>query len=345
MNGDTYPYRSYLVMLLSYGCDAKETWLRHLEGWKMDEDGKYDAQENISLISCRGMITSCARTCCCKSVWCQTTWMSGWCCHSARLIYFGGKPESHVHIKEAILEVRKVKVIPSEQLHLEKILTASGAKYLLAHVVTRHFTLAMGASMADMYSLFTRQIPTKVLISLVSNEAFVSTWQKNPFNFAHIGLNSACLAVDGRPLPAQPWQPDFMQGLYAETYHALLKFSGMYPSYWSNGMSVEQFMGGSMLLSWGLMLDDCNGVAYLSPRHLGTVKASLRFAKPLPVTTTLIAYAQYDNLVVVDAYRTVTFDYNVWCLAGNFWRPRRESDWQLGCWRCLHHWHLPAFQE
>ena len=172
----------------------------------------------------------------------------------------------------------QVKVIPSEQLHLEKVLTASGVKYPLAHVVTRHFTLATGASMADMDSLFTGQIPNKVLISLVSNEAFVSTWQKNTFNFAHIKLNSACLVVDGRPLPAQPWQPDFMQGLYAETYHALLKFSGMYPSYWSNGMSVEHFMDGIMLLSWDLTPDDSNGVAYLSPRRLGTVKASLRFA-------------------------------------------------------------------
>ena len=59
--------------------------------------------------------------------------------------------------------------------------------------------------------------------------------------------------------------------------------------------------------------DDSNGVAYLSPWRLGTVKASLRFAKLLLVTTTLIAYAQFDNLVVVDAYQ------------------------------CLHHWHLPAW--
>ena len=130
----------------------------------------------------------------------------------------------------------QVKVVPSEQLHLEKVLTASGAKYLLAHVVTRNFTLAAGASMADMNSLFTGQIPTKVLISLVINEVSVSTWQKNSFNFAHIELNSACLVVDGRLLPPQPWQRDFMQGLYAKTYHALQKFSGMYPSYWSNGL-------------------------------------------------------------------------------------------------------------
>ena len=64
MSGDTYPYMAYLMTLLNYGCDAKKTWLRHLEGWLMDEDGKYDAQENIGLISRRGMIASCTWTCC-----------------------------------------------------------------------------------------------------------------------------------------------------------------------------------------------------------------------------------------------------------------------------------------
>ena len=74
MSGDTYPSRAYLMTLLSYGCDVKETWLRHLEGLQMDEDGKYDdAQENNGLISCWGMIAGCTRTCCCKSDWCQTT--------------------------------------------------------------------------------------------------------------------------------------------------------------------------------------------------------------------------------------------------------------------------------
>ena len=74
-------------------------------------------------------------------------------------------------------------------------------------------------------------------------------------------------------------------------------------------MSADQFLGGSML-SWDLMPDVKDGVAYLSPRRLGTVKASLGFTRPLPATTTLIAYAQYDSLVVIDPYRTVTFDYN-----------------------------------
>ena len=219
--------------------------------------------------------------------------MCGWCCHAADLRFTWWKPESHVRIKEDILEIHKVKVMPPR-------------------------AAAPGKKGPDMNALFNGKIPTKVIIGLVSNEAFVGDWQKNPFNFTHMDLNSACLVVDGCPLLTQPWQPDFKWGLYAETYHSLLKSSGMYPSDWSNRMSAEQFEGGSMLLSWDLMPDDSDCVAYLSPRRLGLVKASLRFARPLPATTTLIAYAQYDNLVVIDTNHTVTFDYNAWCLAGNF---------------------------
>ena len=88
----TYPYRAYLTNLLSYGHNghnAKETWLRRLEGWHTDEAGKYYAQENVGLMirqappATAGFFTSragCTRTGCCKSNWCRTTWMSSWCC-------------------------------------------------------------------------------------------------------------------------------------------------------------------------------------------------------------------------------------------------------------------------
>ena len=61
-----------------------------------------------------------------------------------------------------------------------------------------------------MDALFTGQIPTKVIIGLLTNEAFDGVWQKNPFNFTHMDLHSVSRDVDGRPLLAQPWQPYFM---------------------------------------------------------------------------------------------------------------------------------------
>ena len=302
-SGDTYPYRAYLTTLLSYGRDAKETWLNHLEGWWMDEDVKCDAQDNIGLLSRRNRILN-SQPFDFKGRLLSDMLLQEWllpnnvnvrlvlsCSRPAfHLMDFDRKSAYHVGIEEAVFEVCKVKLAASEQLRLEKVLTASGTKYSLAHVVTRHFSLSTGTSTADMDALLIGQIPTKVSIGLVNNEAFVGSWTKPPFNFAYMDLNQACLVVDGLPLPAQPWQPDFMQSLYAATYHALLK-SGMYPSKLSNGLSAKQFVGGSMLLSWDLTPDNSDGMAYLSLRCLGTVKASLRFAKPLLTTTTLLCSA------------------------------------------------------
>ena len=43
---DTYSYRAYLTMLLSYRHEAQESWLAHLKGWTAD---KYDSWDNEGL--------------------------------------------------------------------------------------------------------------------------------------------------------------------------------------------------------------------------------------------------------------------------------------------------------
>ena len=116
--------------------------------------------------------------------------------------------ECQMYINEAVLEVRRVKVTTSEQLLLQKSPIVSEGKYLLTHVATHHFIMAISVSMVDVDALFMGQIPIKILISLVSNEAFVGAWRENPLNIAHMDLNPACLLVDGCPLSAQPLKPN-----------------------------------------------------------------------------------------------------------------------------------------
>ena len=116
---------------------------------------------------------------------------------------FGCKPETLACIEEAILEVRKVKVTPSEQLCLEKVLTPSGAKYLV-HV---HGHQALHFSRRGHHSRCGCFVHRKNSYQggLVSSEAFVGAWQKNPFKYAHMDLDLDCLpaltsGLDARPL-------------------------------------------------------------------------------------------------------------------------------------------------
>ena len=324
-SGGAYPYRAYITTMLSYGKSAKESWLRYLEGWQTDEAGSYDEEDNDGLAQRICMVKN-GRSFELKGRLHIDMLMQERLIPNnvnVRVTLTRSRPQFHlmsfervpanceVHIDEAVLEVHKVKVASSEQIRLEKVLASpGGAKYPVTHVVTHHFTIARGTSTADLDALFIGQIPGKVVLGMVTDEAFAGSWKHNTFNFRHFDVNSIYLIVDEPPIPAQPLQPDFERGNFAECYHALMKSTGLYPSDWSNNLTAEQYQAGSMFLSFDLNPDDGDGVAYVSPRRLGTVKANLMFASTLLATITIIAFAQFNYLVGIDRYRTVVFDYN-----------------------------------
>ena len=139
-------------------------WLNHLEGWCTDEHSKCDARDNTGLLSHQNRIVNSQPFDFKGSLHFDMLLQEQMLLNNMNiqlvlsrsrppfhLMDFNGKSSYHVPIKEAVLEVRKVKVAASKQLRLEKVLTTSGAKYPLAHDVTRHFTLAAGASTAGMY--------------------------------------------------------------------------------------------------------------------------------------------------------------------------------------------------
>ena len=323
-SGDTYPYRAYITTLLSYGNDVKKTWLKRLEGWGCDQPGKYDAVENTGLAE-RTKIIANSRSFDLKGrlhvdMMMQERLVPNNVTVKVTLVradpqfsimnFESGTGGCNIVIEDAVLEARKVRLVADEQLRVEKVLAGSGAKYPITHVITRHFTVSSGTSTADLEGLFIGQIPNKVVIGMVRNDAFSGKWTKNPYRFQHFNLSSACLVVDGRHVPAQPLSPDFSKGLYAECYQGLMKASAQYPNDWSNGISAEHYEDGCCFLAFDLTPDDAgDGVNYTTPRRMGTVRASLRFSQTLAQTITILAFGQFDNLVTIDKHRAVMFDY------------------------------------
>ena len=56
--GGCHAYRAYITDLFSYGSDVKNTWLKRLEGWHEDQEGKYDDQSNTGLRERTKMISN-----------------------------------------------------------------------------------------------------------------------------------------------------------------------------------------------------------------------------------------------------------------------------------------------
>jgi len=58
--------------------------------------------------------------------------------------------------------------------------------------------------------LFSGQLPTRLMIGLVTNQAFNGHAESNPFNFQHFNLNEIALYLDGQQQHAiRPIQLDY----------------------------------------------------------------------------------------------------------------------------------------
>jgi len=139
-------------------------------------------------------------------------------------------------------------------------------------------------------SLFSGQLPTSLVIGLVTNQAFNGHAESNPFNFQHFNLNEIALYLDGQQQHAsRPIQPDYKPGQYnykSLRQHVfgnrkLCKDEGVY-------INRDDYASGYALYAFDLSADlgedDHFGLVLQ-----GSVRLALKFAAALAATSRMDA--------------------------------------------------------
>ena len=94
--------------------------------------------------------------------------------------------------------VRKVKLSPLVFLAHAKALENGTAKYPIRRVVCKTITVPQGFRDISHEKLFSGQLLTRVVVGLVTNEAFNRHRERNPFNFQHFNVTEISLYLDGQ---------------------------------------------------------------------------------------------------------------------------------------------------
>src|SRR5258708_38953077 len=68
----------------------------------------------------------------------------------------------------------------------------------MRRVVCKSYSVGTGMRDNVNEGLFTGQIPSRIVIAMVDNEAFNGSYRRNPFNFKHFHLSSIKIYVDGQ---------------------------------------------------------------------------------------------------------------------------------------------------
>ena len=133
----------------------------------------------------------------------------------------GDKVSAILHISDVSLHVQKAKVSKETVEAHQKALEILPVKYPITRVEVKKVVLPKGINDIYVENFIYSQIPRRMFVFLVDNEAFSGSYSKDPFYFQPFNINHICAFIDGVSYPSQPYQPDFDQEKYMREYLGL----------------------------------------------------------------------------------------------------------------------------
>ena len=325
---NTYPYRAYIESLLSYGPPAKKSHLTASLYFK-DDAGKMDkpnpkaegADRNNGLAK-RAAYTSGSNEVDMigrihSDIFFQERYMLNEVNTRIKLtrskdafcLMATGDQAYKAQITSAALVIRKVKISPSVYLAHAKALENGMAKYPVHRVICKTFTVPAGYLDVSHEKLFTGQLPSRLVIGCVDNTSFNGDVSKNPFNFKHFSLSEIMVYLDGQQHGIKPLTSNFANGQYISSFMSL--FSGIGKANRDEGNDIDRFDFANEYALYAFDLTpDLSEDDHFNLTRQGTVRVDMKFANALPNTITVVAYAEFENIIEIDRNRNVIFDFN-----------------------------------
>jgi hypothetical protein len=160
-----------------------------------------------------------------------------------------------LQIQECKLYVRKVKISPSVYMAHAKALTTSNFKYPINRIICKTFTVPKGNMDFTQESVFTGQIPSRIVLGMVDNDSFNGNYVKCPWEFRHFNLTNLRLYVDGQPGNTQALDVDFQSGRHLKAYLSLFDGTGKLSRGEGLDITRQEYAQGYSLFAWDLTPD------------------------------------------------------------------------------------------
>lgn len=159
-------------------------------------------------------------------------------------------------------------------------------------------------------NLFTEQVPRRMVVGMVSNEAFRGTIRTSPFNFRPFDVREIAIEANGHHYPMVPYNFNFGTRMYARAFHDTMEALNFANTTASNGINFARYANGWCIFVFN-MTNSLEDEEYFDLIKNGTTCIHLKFNAPLPESVMLIAMGETDSLLMLDKYRTLTSDVTV----------------------------------
>jgi hypothetical protein len=215
-----------------------------------------------------------------------------------------------LEITDCRLFVKTVSLMDGLALDIAKKLEVQPARYALRKTMAVSHLLTAGRTEAHI-NLFSDQLPRRLVVGMVANEAFRGDYTLSPFNFQPFDVREITIEANGMQYPACPYNLNFGERIYARPFHDAAEALGMANSTESNGIDFSRFGDGWCIFIFP-MTNSLEDESHFDLIKNGTTSIHLKFNTPIPGNgVMLIAIGETDALLMLDKYRTLTSDVTV----------------------------------
>ena len=206
-------------------------------------------------------------------------------------------------IQEAILKVCMVTLNPAVLVAHSETLKKTPALYPYMRSDFRTFNIQPGSYTWGMDDIFQNMIPSRVVVALVSGQAYSGAYNKNPYNFQHFTCNFMGLYADGISVPGEPFQCDYKSGHFVTPYLSLFTAIGKFQANEGNYISREDYPKGYALYVFDI--EGKHGREYMNLVKRGHSRLNIRFEQAPKETVTVLIYSHFPAMLQVDESRNI----------------------------------------
>ena len=299
---DMYPYKAMLTSLLQFDKSVKQTQLR-AAGFANEDDSRKAWMEDKKTLD---FMTPLYLDFCCQSKYLLPK-------VNVKIVFTMGNKRFFtrkqgkdwtITVQQALMFVRRVKVLPSVLLAHELGLKKNNAIYPIKMTNLYTQTIPTGSRTFHQDHIFRGHSPKLLIVALVKSSAFAGDFTQNPFKFEHFNLNHLLLTRDGEPVPfARPFTPNFADGLCVREYMSMFQCMEMFMKNESNGITLDEFKDGKTIFVFNLCADlDMNTG---QPHKTGNLRVDIQFSEATTAAINVIFMSIGDSHIEVDSNRRV----------------------------------------
>jgi hypothetical protein len=222
---------------------------------------------------------------------------------SFRLLSGNAEGSYKVQIEDARLSLSAYTLSPEVILAHNSTLTKQPAIYPFIQSEVKMYSVPQGSYEYTTGNLFNNEIPFRVRACLVKSSALNGALDLNPFNFLHCDVNNVDLVLDGVTRFRQPFEPDFANDRYTESFLSSYESSGSYNTRSGNDLSIVNYAKGFCF--WAFNISGPFSKDYNPLAKYGLLSLRMGFKKALPQATAMIVIGDFHSSIKIDKVRNV----------------------------------------